>query len=58
MGQYVPCGDLARFPELQNPLKPLEYKAVISHALALGFENAFYQEDGAADKSFIPAFLR
>lgn len=58
MGQYVPCGDLSRFPELQHPLKPLEYKAVIAHALSLGFENCFYQEDGCADKNFIPAFLR
>ena len=58
MGQYVPFGDLSRFPELQTPLKPLEYKAVISHALSLGFENAFFQEDGCADKNYIPAFLR
>ena len=58
MGQYVPCGDLARFPEMQSPLKSLEYKAVIAHALALGFENAFCQEEGAADRDFIPAFLR
>lgn len=58
MGQYVPCGDLSRFPELLFPLKPLEYKAVIAHALALGFENCFCQEEGCADKNFIPAFLR
>ena len=58
MGQYVPCGDLARFPELQSPLKSLEYKAVIAHALALDFTNCFCQEDGAADRNFIPQFLR
>ncbi len=58
MGQYVPCGDLAPFPELKSPLKSLEYRAVIAHALSLGFENAFCQEDGAADRNFIPAFLR
>ena len=58
MGQYVPCGDLAPFPELQSPLKSLEYKAVIAHALALDFDNCFYQESGANDKNFIPKFLR
>ena len=58
MNQYTPCGDLTRFPELQTPLKSLEYKSVISHALSLGFENAFCQEEGAADKNYIPAFLR
>ena len=58
MGQYVPCGDLAAFPEMQSPLKPLEYKAVVAHALALDFENCYCQEDGAADPKFIPKFLR
>ena len=58
MGQYTPCGDLTRFPELKSPLKSLEYKAVIAHALSLDFTNAFYQEDGAADPNFIPKFLR
>lgn len=58
MGQYTPCGDLSAFPELKSPLKSLEYKAVIAHALALGFNNAFSQEEGAADPRFIPQFLR
>ena len=58
MGQYTPCGDLSAFPELQSPLKSLEYKAVIAHALALGFNNAFSQEEGAANPRFIPQFLR
>ena len=58
MGQYVPCGDLARFPELLSPLKPLEYNAVVAHALALDFDNCFYQESGANDREFIPIFLR
>ena len=58
MGQYVPCGDLTPFPEITSPLKSLEYRAVIAHALALGFDHAFCQEDGAADREFIPKFLR
>ena len=58
MGQYVPCGDLGAFPEIRSPLKPLEYKAVVAHALALDFTNAYCQEDGAADPKFIPKFLR
>ena len=58
MGQYTPCGDLAVFPELKSPLKSLEYKAVVAHALSLDFTNAFCQEEGAASPDFIPAFLR
>lgn len=58
MGQYTPCGDIDGFPELKSPLKSLEYKAVIAHALSLGFTNAFAQEEGAADPNYIPAFLR
>ena len=58
MGQYTPCGDLARFPELRSPLKPLEYKAVLAHAIALDFDNAYMQEEGASDPNFIPKFLR
>ena len=58
MSQYVPCGDLSRFPELTRTLSPLEYKAVLSHAEKLGFENAFMQEMSAAKKDFIPQFLR
>ena len=58
MGQYTPCGEIESFPELKSPLKSLEYKAVIAHALALGFEHAFSQEEGAASRDYIPAFLR
>lgn len=58
MGQYTPCGDLSRFPELKSPLKSLEYKAVVAHAFSLGFTHAFAQEEGAADPKYIPAFLR
>lgn len=58
MGQYTPCGDLSRFPELKTPLKSLEYKAVVAHADALGFVNAFMQEEGSATKDYVPAFLR
>ena len=58
MGQYVPCGELGAFPEIRSPLKSLEYKAVVSHALALDFENCYCQDDGAADPKFIPKFLR
>lgn len=58
MGQYTPCGDLSLCPELRTTLKPLEYKAVVAHALSLGFEHAFAQEEGAASRDYIPAFLR
>lgn len=58
MSQYVPCGELSRFPELTRSLSSLEYKAVVAHAERLGFENAFMQEMSSARKEYVPAFLR
>ncbi|MBP5405451.1 MAG: radical SAM protein [Clostridia bacterium] len=58
MSQYTPCGASGAFPELGRKVSPLEYKAVVAHALRLGFENAYMQEESSASKDYIPAFLR
>ena len=54
LGQYTPMpgltGDLAR------TLTAREYDRVIDYACLLGIENAFLQEEGAADERFIPAW--
>lgn len=56
MGQYIPCGEIANFPELQRKITPREYRRVVDCALAEGIENLFVQELSSAEKDFIPDF--
>lgn len=65
MSQYTPppagaAGDVAgrasRFPELARTLSEQEYEAVLDHADAIGVQNYFWQQGGAASESFIPDF--
>ncbi len=56
MNQYTPVGNLDAFPELQKKVKDSDYERLIDYALSLGVENAFIQEGGAAEESFIPDF--
>ncbi|MEG1535466.1 MAG: radical SAM protein, partial [Clostridia bacterium] len=43
MGQYFPCGQAANFPELNQKLKPLEYKIAIARLEKYGFDNSYVQ---------------
>jgi len=56
MNQYTPFGAHGNHPELSRKVTKREYEKLIDHALTLGVENAFIQEGGTADESFIPAF--
>lgn len=56
LSQYTPHGRACDFPEINRPLKKLEYKLVTNHLLNLGFENGFLQELSSASESFIPDF--
>ena len=56
MNQYTPVGNLDAFPELKKRVKDSDYEKLIDYALTLGVENAFIQEGGAAEESFIPDF--
>ena len=56
MNQYTPVGNLDGFPELKEKVKDSDYEKLIDYALSLGVENAFIQEGGAAEESFIPDF--
>lgn len=69
MNQYTPVladaaasGDvsaaraLARCPELANRVSNDEYEELLDFADSLGIEEYFWQEGGAAEESFIPAF--
>ncbi|MEC4273363.1 radical SAM protein [Adlercreutzia sp. R25] len=69
MNQYTPViaraaeeGDqraaltLAACPELAETVPDAEYEQLLDYADALGVEDYFWQEGGAAEESFIPAF--
>lgn len=56
MAQYVPCGDLESFEEINRRITAREYDKVCYYAETLGFENVFLQKLSSADKNFIPAF--
>jgi len=56
MNQYTPLPQVANIPELNCRIDDAAYEAVIDYALDIGIEQAFVQEGGAAEESFIPAF--
>lgn len=56
MSQFTPCFKAEQNEKLRNGLKPIEYKAVLSHALKLGFGNGFFQEFESASEKYIPKF--
>ncbi len=61
MSQYTPVLDaddpvLAAHPGLGRTVSAEEYEQVLDCADELGFQDYFWQEGGAAEESFIPAF--
>lgn len=56
LGQYTPGSGVKQHPVLYRPVKRKDYDALVDEAIRLGVCNAFIQEGGAADESFIPAF--
>lgn len=56
MAQYVPCGDLSDYKEINRPLTQREYDKVINHIFDLGLDKIFVQELEAASNEFIPDF--
>ena len=56
MAQYVPCGDLSAFPEINRKITKREYDKVVDFALNQGMSRLFIQELSSADEKFIPAF--
>ncbi len=55
MSQYTPPKDIA-FPELFSPLARDDYDDLVEYAQLIGVENAYVQEEGCAEESFIPPF--
>lgn len=58
MSQYVPMAKAHKHPSINRTLKPLEYKAVVSHLDRLEFENAFIQELASANDCYTPDFAK
>jgi len=56
MHQYVPCGDAAKYPEVNRKLTKEEYQEVEDYLFASGIEDGFVQEESAASSEFIPTF--
>ena len=56
MSQYVPHGKAGDYPEIDRPLKPLEYKVVVSKMEEMGAKQVFLQDCEAAKEDYIPAF--
>ncbi len=54
MRQYTPMGEIEGFPELQRKLNGREYRRIVDHAIALGFENIYTQDKESAEQDFIP----
>ncbi len=55
MAQYVPCGEAARFPEINRRVTKREYEKVQELLFSLGLDG-YVQEREAAKKDFIPPF--
>ena len=56
MSQYTPVRMDELPEELQTGVRENEYAELVKYALALGVENGFLQESGAAEESFVPPF--
>lgn len=56
MSQYTPLKTVERYPEINRKVSWDEYFALEDYALDLGVEQAFVQEEDAAEESFIPDF--
>lgn len=56
MSQYVPMGEINKFPELNRKISKLEYKRICEKAKSLGFENGFLQSFESASNEYIPNF--
>lgn len=56
MAQYVPCGDLTEYKEINRSLTQREYDKVVNHIFDLGLQKIFVQELEAASDEFIPDF--
>ncbi len=57
MSQYTPMPWVSDVPELNRKVSEEDYESLVEYAISLGIENAYIQEGGAADESFVPEFV-
>lgn len=55
MSQYIPCGNLRSFPEINRKITTFEYNKVVDFAASCNF-NGFTQEKSSATDKYIPIF--
>ena len=55
MHQYIPCGDAAKYPEINRTVSKAEYEEIETHLFASGIEDGFVQDGEAASCDLIPA---
>ena len=55
MSQYIPCGNLKNFPEINRKITTFEYNKVIDFAASCNF-NGFTQDKSSATEKYIPDF--
>ncbi|MEG2213554.1 MAG: radical SAM protein, partial [Clostridiales bacterium] len=55
MAQYVPCGDLENFPELQRKITKKEHQQVLDYLFRTDLDG-WVQERESADAAYIPLF--
>lgn len=59
LNQYTPFDRLRGYPDCQELCRRVtgrEYETIVNYALELGVRNAFIQEGGTAEESFVPEF--
>lgn len=56
MNQYTPIRAFPAMPELESRVPDEEYEILLDFMDELGMDQYFWQEGGAAEESFIPAF--
>ena len=56
MNQYTPMENVKEDRLMKRKLSEYEYEKILDFCIALGIENAYIQEGGAAEESFIPKF--
>ncbi|MBC2580909.1 radical SAM protein [Clostridium sp. DJ247] len=56
MNQYTPLHNANIFEEVNKPLNPKHYEALIEYCLKIGIKNAFIQDDGTSSENFVPKF--
>ncbi len=56
MAQYLPCGELSKYAEINRKITQREYDKVVNYAVNEDFEKVFTQKLSSDEKKFIPAF--